>query len=129
MASRVKLMSTKNSSTYALDASSAGTIALGNGLNLLTVDSSLAIGGTYDLPSATDGWGEVIFGLFDYWGKFRVRANGAVTILLAERDFEPTDTGAASGDLCLFDNGTNARFINRQTGAIDIMFHYFYREG
>jgi len=107
-----------------------GVANLPDGMKMLVRSITLGIDEYYDLPRGY-GIGEIYLGS-DGYVKFIVTNSGAVTLILATsstRNIEVTDTGAASDDLCIFDNGTTARIQNRDNFSnISIRLVYFYEE-
>jgi len=86
----------------------------------------LANNGSFDLPNASSGFGFFQAGDGEEYGQVSWTSAGVVTTINGSANFSNTDTGAGSGDFCIFDNGTKATVINRMGAAKKVIFDYHY---
>lgn len=116
------------SGTASVSITSDGRI-IQNGL--ITYDQlvSVADDGTFDIPSGTTGWCEVIAGVsstIDGAIAFRFTNDGAV-LETRVADAIASATTDTDTKLCAFDNGSNVRIKNRLGGTRDLLIKLTYR--
>lgn len=86
----------------------------------------LANNGSFDLPDATSGFGYFQAGDGEEYAQVSWDSAGVVTGIVLSANAKTTDTGAGSGDFCIFDNGTQVRVTNRMGAAKKVIFRYKY---
>lgn len=101
-------------------------IGSGSKLTNHEAPTELAVDGSYDLPDASSGFGRITAGDSAHYTDFYWTEAAGVTLVNNTANVAATDTGASSGDLCIFDNGTTVRITNRTVAALKIMFDLNY---
>lgn len=116
------------SGTATVSITSDGKI-IQNGLITYNQLVSVADDGTFDIPSGTTGWCEVIAGVsstIDGAIAFRFTNDGAV-VETRVADAIASATADTDTKLCAFDNGSNVRIKNRLGGTRDLLIKLTYR--
>ena len=85
---------------------------------------NLANNASFDLPAASNGFGFFQAGDGEEWGHISWTSAAVVTTINGSANFSNVDTGAGSGDFCIFDNGTTVRVINRMGASKRVIFEY-----
>ena len=102
-----------------------GVANLPDGMRMLVWSGTLGANESYDLPAA-NGWGELVWDGF-YYSKFMFTSSGIVRMYIAQGDIEVTDTGAASGNICIYDGGVSAQVLNRTGGNATLSLVAYYK--
>ena len=91
------------------------------GLKIFSHYASLADDAYYDLPDAKNGLAIAWDGTRG--GMVSVSSAGACVLLAGTAAFDDADTDT---NLCIFDNGTNARVRNRSGGTLTVFMLFLY---
>jgi hypothetical protein len=83
----------------------------------------LADDGSFDLPTASAGFGRLIVGDGEEWANFNWTSAAVVTLESNSANVVATDTDTK---FCIFDNGTSVRIRNRLGAAKKVIFNYDY---